>query len=236
MAKGKGLHALITSHRADKQRLDKYKIFKDAVIDAFDDGILTRDEASILDGIRHNLGLSEEERDVIYDDAKDQLGIEIQIEGDECIETEEVSKLKAEILELKHRLSLAETEASQAEWLIEEAQKEVDEYKEEGDVLRKHVNDLETRIDVLEVALEKAGVKVKKRPITKPMPPRPKGEEDFWEVKKRQVTEPVARGKVVKKIAVCAFCGVENQVKVKQGETEVFACQDCGKKSFVSDL
>jgi len=234
MVKGKGLSALIRSHKRDPKKLDKFKIFKDAVKDAFEDEVLTVDEENILDHMRLNLNLSEEERDTIYDDVLEEMGITLHIERQECrAEKKKLAGKKAEIDEVQHKLELAENEASQAEWLIEEAQKERDKYKEEADRLRKKNKDLQTRIEILEMACEKAGIKVKKKQLTSPMPAKP--EEAFWDGKKRPLTMPISKEVLKIKVAICAFCGTENEVETGKGEAVVFECSDCGKKSFVSD-
>lgn len=84
--KGKGLHALITSHKARPKAFDSSKIFKDAVIDAFYDAVLTKDEAILLDGIRKNLGLSVAERDRIFLECQQELGSSVSIEAPDELE------------------------------------------------------------------------------------------------------------------------------------------------------
>ncbi len=252
MVKGKGLHALINTNRVNRVRLDKYKIFKDAVTDAFEDEVLTRDEQNILNGMRESLGLTEDERDTIYDDVLEELGITIRIQSLEMDPDEdgssdgngpsreisdwpieEAAGHKEKIKKLSQKLDMAENESSQAQWLIEQAQEERDGYKDQAEKLKKRVVELETRIDVLELTMEKSGIEVKKRPQTRPLPPKPADEDHFWELKRRQQTVPVPKGETVLKKAFCGFCGAKNDVEAKgPGEAIVFDCTGCGRKSF----
>jgi len=69
-AMGKGLDALLKSSKYDPRRVDTLKTYKEAVILALKDGIVTDDEATILANLAKNLGLTDEERDIVTQEAK----------------------------------------------------------------------------------------------------------------------------------------------------------------------
>lgn len=69
-AMGKGLDALLRSSKYDPRRVDTLKTYKEAVILALKDGIVTDDEATILANLAKNLGLTDEERDIVTQEAK----------------------------------------------------------------------------------------------------------------------------------------------------------------------
>jgi len=69
-AMGKGLDALLRTSKYDPRRVDTLKTYKEAVILALKDGIVTDDEATILANLAKNLGLTDEERDIVTQEAK----------------------------------------------------------------------------------------------------------------------------------------------------------------------
>lgn len=100
-AMGKGLDALLRSSKYDPRRVDTLKTYKEAVILALKDGIVTDDEATILANLAKNLGLTDEERDIVTQEAKAECADNRPEPKQTPPPQQDTSELEKEIKELR---------------------------------------------------------------------------------------------------------------------------------------
>lgn len=208
---GEDLQTLIRSEKDGKRKVDTYIVYKSAVKSALFDGVITRDETNMLNGLANTLDLSTREKDIIIKEAKRELSVEIikQIQKEEK-PPEEMTEDQRDI----RRLNI-ENEALRLEIACLRAQ-----LKDQEDVdhtLEEDIQYLKGRISHLEEINTEL--------------------EEMLEVDKEKMSDLAHNGTkspMLKKTVICNNCKAERVVEVIYGCPMILTCSSCGQKYLVS--
>ena len=202
---GRAIEQLIKTQKNGTKKIESYSLYKDLVVNALDDGVITVNERSVLERVGKNLGLSPEEQDVIIVGAEKDYATK-----QKRAETRKKASVKKKELSLKdfNDLEKKNKELIKLNKALDKENKKLTEsIKKIGTEHKKLKNEHK---QLVEAALE---------PIME-LEPIAATEED-----------PHIRVGTLKKV-ICPHCDKENSVVMLEDEPTILTCEHCNERSY----
>jgi hypothetical protein len=203
---GSAIEKLIKTQKNGTKKIESYTLYKDMVTNALDDGVITKNEKSVLTRMGKNLGLSKEEQDVIIKDVQKDF----------------VNKKKRAAKRKEQQKKGAKKDDPK------ELKKQVTQLTKENKALDKENKKLTRSIKKLESEnkkLKKTGLE----PIQELEPLESLGKaEEVVSDKKVFKTKP----KGLEKDVICPHCNKEIIVEVLKDQPTIVTCEHCNERSY----